>query len=140
MKKILIIFSLVISFNVSAQMVDLLSGMAIQGQMTAQSVGQIKTGFSLIQQNELIRKINLILMEARMVSNKENIKKSIFSYDLSPLKWDILPYNNGFALIFENIDKQFCSKLSNSLQYKTLFINQKQKKECEEVNNLKFIF
>ena len=34
----------------NAQMIDVLSNMAIQGQMTGQAVGQINTAFSMVQQ------------------------------------------------------------------------------------------
>ena len=141
MKKIIFLSCLLFSATAMSQMVDLLSNMAIQGQMNAQSAKQLKTGFTMIQQNELINKINLLIMEASLLSDKKNIKKSQFSYTLNPLDWDIQGIDHQkFALIFQNVDKQFCSKLIHSLQYQSLLINQTSKKECDDKNSLKFIF
>ena len=141
MKKSVFLFCLLFSSTAMSQMVDLLSNIAIQGQMSAQSAKQLKTGLTMVQQNELINKINLLIMEASLLSDKKNIQKSQFSYSLSPLEWNIEGVDHQkFALIFQNIDKQFCSKLIHSFQYQSLLINQTSKKECDDKNSLKFIF
>ena len=141
MKKLIFLSCLFFSSTAMSQMVDLLSNIAVQGQMSAQSAKQLKTGFTMVQQNELINKINLLIMEASLLSDKKNIKKSQFSYSLSPLDWDIQGVDHQkFTLVFQNIDKQFCSKLIHSFQYQSLFINQISKKECDDKNSLKFIF
>ncbi len=141
MKKLLFLVCLFSSFSAFGQMVDLLSNIAIQGQMNAQSAKQLKTGFTMIQQNELINKINLLITDASTIPNKKNLTKSQFSYNLNPLEWNIQGIDNkSFSLNFQNIDKQFCLKLIQSLSYQSVFVNQQQNKACKDKNSLKFIF
>lgn len=143
MKKKILVLSGVLFFclPVFGQMVDMLSNLAIQGQMDAQSAKQLKAGFSSIKQNDIINKINLILLDAATVENKQTIQKSMFSHDLFPLDWDIQAINSqNFALILKKIDKPFCMRLISSFNYQGLFINGISKNLCDETNIIKFIF
>ncbi len=141
MKKILFLSCLLITVPVFGQMIDLLSNMAIQGQMDAQSAKQLKTGFNALQQNELINKINLLIMDATSRSDKSNLQKSQFSYQLNPLEWNIQGIDSQrFSLTFQNVDQSLCFKLIHSLSYQSLWVNQQNNKECKERNSLKFIF
>lgn len=78
MKKSVFLFCLLFSSTAMSQMVDLLSNIAIQGQMSAQSAKQLKTGLTMVQQNELINKINLLIMEASLLSDKKIFKNHNF--------------------------------------------------------------
>lgn len=141
MKKILLMTVLSFSAVANAQMIDALGQVAVGGVMQTNESTQLKLGFEQVKQVNLINKINMLVMDATFKENKEGLKKSDFSYDLSPLKWDIAAQNNtDFSLSFEDIDKQFCTKLINSLQYKSVLINNIPQKECQEKNNIKFIF
>ncbi|MBR4932401.1 MAG: hypothetical protein IKZ02_05175 [Alphaproteobacteria bacterium] len=127
----------------NAQMIDVLSNMAIQGQMTGQSAGQISTAFSMIQQNQIVNQMSMIIMNAKMNSNYTSLNKKHFSdINLSQIDWNIGPYSTtSFFIELKNIDKNLCLKLLQSFNYsKKVYINGIETKSCSVKNNVKFIF
>lgn len=127
----------------NAQMIDVLSNMAIQGQMTGQAVGQINTAFSMVQQNQIVNQMNMIVMNAKMNSNYIHLNKRQFSdINLSGIDWNIGPYSTkSFFIDVRNIDKNLCHKLLQSFNYsKKVYINGIETKSCSVKNNVKFIF
>lgn len=138
---VIIVFSIIGQGN--AQMVDILSNMAIQGQMTGQSIGQMNTAFSMIQQNQIVNQMNMIVMNAKMNSKYTYLNKQQFSdVNLSGVDWNIGPYNtSNFFIELNNIDKSFCLKLLQSFNYsKKVYINGIETKSCSVKNTIKFIF
>lgn len=126
--------------NTQAQMLDALSGLAIQGQLSAQSANQLGTAFSMLKQNELINKLNMIIIEAK-TSNRATLSKSRFMYDLSPLDWNIgVEPQNKFYISLNNIDKVSCSKFLSSLNYHSVYVNNIKTNKCNDKNFVKFIF
>lgn len=144
MKNVLSVFIISVCFycvNSQAQMIDVLSGLGIQGQLSAQSVNQIGTAFSKLQQNELINKLNILIMDAKTIPNRSALSKSRFTYNLSPLDWNIgADQQNKFYITLNNIDKSSCSQFIYSLNYHSVYVNNKKTTQCADKNVIKFIF
>ena len=54
------------TLSVKAQLVDMIAGSAIQGQIAAQSASGLKTAMNAVQQNKLISQLNLLIADIRM--------------------------------------------------------------------------
>lgn len=122
-------------------MIDLLGATAVGGTVAGESAKGLKNGLNMVQQNNLINKINLLVMDMQFKENKKGIKKSDVSYNLDPLNWNIYSDNSAsFTLVLDNIDKSFCTKLVGSLKYKSVQVNNQNQKSCQDKNNIKFIF
>ena len=65
MKKILIIVCLFFTTSVRAQMVDLLSGLSVQGVLTQQSTQSASRGLSQLQKTQILSGLNQASMEIK---------------------------------------------------------------------------
>ena len=146
MKKITVLFlmSCCFSFNVSAQLIDVIAGSAIQGQVAAQSVAGTKKGLNMIQQNKLLAQLNLLITEIRTSSfgKYSNLNKQNFNYNFGSFDWDIGAINDDqFFIELKNIDKSSCNYLLNAVsEAVTVKINSFIKKDCDDLNSIQCIF
>lgn len=140
--KYALFFCIVLNYSFcQAQMIDTLSGLAIQGQLSAQPVKQFGSALSMLKQNEILNKLNIIILEASTIPNRSHLTKNSFNYNLSPLDWNIGPETQGkFFISLNNIDKISCTKFVSSLNYRLVYINNKKSSVCENKNFIKFIF
>ena len=138
-----LIFLLLISFSVSAQMPDVLSGLAIQGTLTNQSLKSVNQGMSSLKKNQILQDIQMVAMDikTRYFGNYQIISNSSVLYPV----FQGLIYNIGhdndstFFIELYNIDEQTCRYLSNSgISAQSIKINENN--TCVSDNTLKFIF
>lgn len=146
MKKIglFVAASLLCGVVVHAQLLDMISGTAVQGQIAAQSANSIKTAMTAIQHNDLISRLNLLITEIRTstMGNYSNLRKENFQYDFGSFDWNIGSINdNQFYIEIKNIDRLSCNKLVSAInEAVTVKINSFIKKDCDDLNSIQFIF
>lgn len=126
-----------------AQMIDLMSNLAIQGQLNAQGAGQTQQAMSMLRQNNIINNLNMLVMSIRTYRNCQNISKQDFFYDLSPIKWDVGAAGQGCYLELNDLDNSLCEKIKNSIfGAKEVTVNNYSYGSCTRSggNQIKFIF
>lgn len=127
-----------------AQLIDVMSNLAIQGQMAGQSAGQTKTALSMFRQNEIINQMNLMIadIQSRMNKNYTYLSRQQILFPLRNIDWDIGPVGtNQFFIELQNIDKSSCNRFVMSfLNAEEITINGFLTRTCEDVNDIKFIF
>ena len=91
-----LIFLLLISFSVSAQMPDVLSGLAIQGTLTNQSLKSVNQGMSSLKKNQILQDIQMVAMDikTRYLGNYQIVSNSSVLYPV----FQGLIYNIGHCL------------------------------------------
>ena len=145
-KKIFCVLTLgcLFTFSVKAQLIDMIAGVGVQGQIAAQSSAGIKTALNAIQQNNLINQLNLLIMDirTRRMGNYQNLDKSHFNHNLNGVDWNIGAVdNNQFFVELKNIDKSSCNRLVNAFNdVITVKINSFVKKDCDNLNSIQLIF
>ena len=132
------------TLSVKAQLVDMIAGSAIQGQIAAQSASGLKTAMNAVQQNKLISQLNLLIADIRMrtMGNYSNLNKSNYHHHLRAIDWNIGSINNNqFFIELKNIDKSSCNRLVNAFNdVVTVKINSFVKKDCDDLNSIQLIF
>ncbi len=127
-----------------AQLIDVMSNLAIQGQMAGQSAGQTKTALSMLRQNEIINQMNLMIadIQTRMNKNYTYLSREQILFPLAGVDWNIGPVGTKqFFIELKNIDSSSCSRFIMSFQNTSeITINGVMTYTCEDVNNIKFIF
>ena len=132
------------TLSVKAQLVDMIAGSAIQGQIAAQSASGLKTAMNAVQQNKLISQLNLLIADIRMrtMGNYSNLNKNNYNHHLETVDWNIGSVNNNqFFIELKNIDKSSCNRLVNAFNdVVTVKINSFVKKDCDDLNSIQLIF
>lgn len=135
---------LTLSLSVHAQLLDMMAGSVVQGQVAAQSAKGIKSALNMVQHNNLVAQLNLLIADIRTgtMGNYANLKKENFKYDFGSLDWDIGSINSDqFYIELKNLDKSSCNKLINTIHDAvTVKVNSFMKKDCDDLNNIQFIF
>ncbi len=144
-KNIFLIFCLVLSGTVHAQMLDTLSSLAVQGGLTAGSVQGVKKGLSLMQQNQVVQALNLMAMEIRTqyISGYNGLSKNDFQGSpFGALDWNVGPYGTGqFFIELKGLDQSSCQRLHDLMSQSTskIIINQ-DNGSCGDQNRLMLVF
>ncbi len=145
MKKFLILLGILFSTSSQAQMIDLMSGIAVQGSLTQQSVQSVSQGFSQLKKTQILSDLNQASMEIKTlylgnynrVSNN-SVSGSYFrgiNYQIGSIG------KSEFFIQLNQIDKNTCSYLISMVRdVKQIFINDNQNKICQKNNSIKFIF
>ena len=135
---------IVLSETACAQMVDMMSHLAIQGQMNAQSVQQIGQALNMMTQNNIIQQMNMMILDVQMrpKSSYQHLNRSQMPYNLTPLDWYIGPHQQKqFFVELRNIDAPSCQRFIKAFPTaKTVLINHIVNGSCGPINNIKFIF
>jgi len=136
---------LMLSGPVSAQMVDIMSNLAIQGTLTQQSVGAVNGGLSRVKQTQILNDISQTVMEVKMARPNDRYtgisKNSLMTSPFSGVNWNLgSETQNTFFIQLNQLDKATCSYLTGrSLGAERVLING-QTGTCRDQNNLKLIF
>ena len=64
---------LFLSFSVQAQMTDVLSGLAIQGTLTNQSLKSVNQGMSSLKKNQILQDIQMVAMDIKTGYNTDEL-------------------------------------------------------------------
>lgn len=144
-KNIFLIFCLVLSGTVHAQMLDTLSSLAVQGSLTAGSVQGVKKGLSLMQQNQIVQALNVMSMEIRTqyMSGYNGLSKNDFQGSpFGSLDWNVGPYGSGqFFIELNGVDQSSCQRLRDLMSQSTSrIITNQGNGSCGEQNRLQFVF
>ena len=144
MKNILFISLLFISYGVSAQFVDLMGAMSVQGAITSGSTNSAARGIYAIRKTKLLESIRQAAMEIRsqFVGNYDGVSPENLSEDLFPeMEWYIGQEGyDSFFIQLNDIDGQSCQFLiSSPTSAKSVEINGNSDR-CSDSNNMKFIF
>jgi hypothetical protein len=141
-----ILFLLLSSVPAFAQMPDVLSGLAIQGMLTDQSVKSVKQGLSAVNKNKILQDIQMVVMDikTRYFGNYQNVNKNSISFSaFQGMNYNIGNYNNSkFFIELLNIDNNLCHSLMNIsvMAIETQINGNNDKNSCVSNNNIKFIF
>lgn len=136
---------LLLSGSVSAQMVDIMSNLAIQGTLTQQSAGAVNSGLSRAKQTQILNDISQTVMEVKMARPNDYYtgisKNSLMTSPFSGLNWNLgSETQNTFFIQLNQLDKSTCSYLTGrSLGAERMLVNG-QPGSCRDQNNLKLIF
>ncbi len=128
---------------VSAQMLDTMSAMAVDGAITAKGMKDISTGLNMMQQNEIVGRINLLAMDVKTKGDYNKINKTQFDKDyFGKYDWTIGAINdNQFFIELKNVDKDSCNKFIKAIKDAVIIkVNSLNKKDCVDKNNIQFIF
>lgn len=127
-----------------AQLIDVMSNLAIQGQMAGQSAGQTKTALSMLRQNEIINQMNLMIVDiqTRMNKNYTHLSREQITFPLKGIVWNVGPVGaKQFFIELKNIDKSSCNRFVSSFPNAAkININGMTTHTCKDVNDIKFIF
>ena len=126
------------------QMVDMMSHLAIQGQMNAQSAGQIGQALNMMKQNDIIQQMNMMILDIQMrpKSSYKDLNRNQMPYQLSPLDWHIGPHQEKqFFIELRGVDSASCQRFVYAFPTaKTVLVNNIVNGSCETRNNIKFVF
>ena len=115
-RSLIFLFCLGISFSVSAQMTDLLGGLAVQGQITASGVKGFNTANLMNQKNNLAQElqIQLIDLQTKFIGKNKNVSRETMT---SPIlkKYNTTIQKSGDSFYFElhNVDENLCKTLTD---------------------------
>jgi hypothetical protein len=144
MKKFLIL--LFLSFSVQAQMPDVLSGLAIQGALTSQSLKSTNQGMSSLKKNQILQDIQMVAMDikTRYFGDYQLVSNSSVLYPVfQGLIYNIGHDNNStFFIELVDINKDMCQFLINSdaSSIDVQINGNNNTSSCISNNTLKFIF
>lgn len=127
-----------------AQLIDMMSNIAIQGQLSAQSAGQAKTALSMMQQNELLNKMNMMIVEIQTskFGRYAGLSRASTQISLAPLDWNIgSVQSDSFFIELKNLDESTCYRFTNAFSNaKSILVNNRESTSCGQMNTVKFIF
>lgn len=142
MEGIMILFLLILgtSFSASAQMVDLIGGLAVDGMLNAQAAKGYGAANTQIKKNNITQELQMknIEIQTLMMTNPQNVSRETFSvsgYSASAQKEN----EGGFSITLTGVEKSLCQSFENNFAgAKKIKINQNN--ICSDKNNIKFYY
>ena len=135
---LLLIFG--ISYSASAQMIDLMGNLTINGMMTTQATKGYSTANLQLKKNKLSEELQIKNMEIQtlMLSNPQNVSRETFfisGYSASAQIED----RDGFSITLNGIEKELCQRIENQFAGSKK-IKKNQNNICFDKNNIKFYY
>lgn len=148
MKKIFFIGVCLFSFQVSAQMMDLVGSAGIQGVMIRQGTQSVATGMSALKNTQLLSAIQQTAMEIKTsyLNGYQNVRQNSILNDgrFQNMRWNIGPIGrNQFYIELSGVNIEKCQYLVRSVRYvKSIEVNGQPgiKNMCTQNSTIKFIF
>ena len=147
MKKIIFLLYILCSLSVSAQMVDLMGGLAVQGAIAGQSTQSAIQGLSAAQRLKVLQDIQDIVMQVKTnyFGTYTFINKNIIQGNpLNGMNWIIGSVSDDlFYIQLNQIDNQTCRYLiTQNVSAKDTLLNNKKANSslCSDQNIIRFIF
>lgn len=134
---VMILFLLILgtSLSVSAQMIDLMGSMAVDGMMTAQSVKGYNTANLQLKKNKIAQELQIknIEIQTLMLSNPQNVSRETFFVAGYPATAKM--EKNGFSITLNRVEEKLCNGFDNH------FVGAKnvEKNNCSK-NTVKFYY
>ncbi|MBO7244077.1 MAG: hypothetical protein J6V53_02180 [Alphaproteobacteria bacterium] len=98
----------------------------------------------VLSDSSLISQLHTLIKEIRTHSmgNYADLKKEYFNYNFGSFDWDIGGINGDqFFIELKNIDKTKCERLIDAfMDAITVKVNSTVKKDCDNLNKIRFIF
>lgn len=147
MKKLFFSLCVLFSLQTSAQMVDLLGGLAVQGSIGSQAAQSASQGISAAKRLRILQDIQDIAMQVKTnyfgtytYVNKDFIQGN----PLQDLNWALRSVsNNLFYIQLNQVDNQLCRYLvMQNVSAKDTLVNgsKAEPSACSEKNEIRFIF
>lgn len=127
-------------------MPDVLSGLAIQGTLTNQSLKSVNQGMSSLKKNQILQDIQMVSMgiKTRYFGNYQGVNKNSVSLSVfNGIDYNIGSNNNStFFIELYDLNKDICQYLmSSGLPTISVSINgNNSKNACVDNNKIKLIF
>ena len=137
---ILFLLLLGLSIPVSAQMTDLMGGLAIDGMMNAQAARGYSAANLQMKKNKIVQELQIKNMEIQtlMITNPQNVSHETFSVAGYNASIQSEP-NGGFSITLKNVEKALCQGVGNQFAgAKKIEINKNN--SCSDKNNIKFYY
>lgn len=130
--------------GVSAQMPDMLGGLAIQGALTQQSAKSVAQGMNQMAYTQLLQQMNLLIMEIQTsyMNGYQGLSKTAVQTQLPPqVMWDVMPSREGgFQIVLKQVEQATCRRLArNPVGATKILINNQTTHQCAEKNELLFL-
>ena len=147
MKKLIFSFCIFLSLQASAQMVDLMGGLAVQGAIENQAVQSATQGISAAKRLRILQDIQDIAMQIKTnyfgtytYVNKNYIQGN----PLQDIQWTLGSVTDDlFYIQLNQIDNQLCRYLiTQNVSAKNILLNNNKANpsSCTEKNTIRFIF
>ena len=111
----MILFLLILgtSLSVSAQMIDLMGSMAVDGMMTAQSVKGYNAASLQLKKNKIAQELQIknIEIQTLMLSNPQNVSRETFFVAGYPATAKL--ENNGFSITLNRVEEKLCNSFDD---------------------------
>lgn len=149
MKKIVLILLLCLGFrySTSAQFLDSLGALGMQGALVQQSSHQIGQGMTALKQNQILQDLVQTVTQIRInhMNGYSGVNTaSVSGQPFKDISWSVGPKNSmQFYILLENINQSLCQKLVSSMtEAREIEINNivGNARHCKTNNTLKFIF
>ena len=113
----MILFLLILgtSFSVSAQMIDLMGSMAVDGMMTTQSVKGYNTANLQLKKNKIAQELQIknIHFQTLMLSNPQNVSRETFSVAGYPASVK-MEADGGLSITIKQVEKNLADALEKN--------------------------
>lgn len=140
MKKYLTCLGCFVALSASAQMIDALGSLGVQGAIIQSDAQSMKLGSALVQENQIIQKLTQLSTEIRLnyAGQYQHIDKARLD-----TKWDVGSIGSGqFYIVVPDISRLTCRRLAESRIDAQRVINDvnDNANNCSDINRIKFIF
>lgn len=138
----MILFLLILgtSLSVSAQMIDLMGSLAIDGMMNAQAAKGYSAANLQIKKNKIAQELQIKNMEIQtlMITNPQNVSRETFSVAGYPA-FARSESNGEFSITLKNVEKRLCQGFGGQFAgAKKIEINKDN--TCSDKNIIKFYY
>ncbi len=147
MKQFCCVGLLFVSISTQAQMLDSLSGLAVQGALTGQSASSAAQGLSLLKQTQILQDLNQVAMEIKMtyMNGYQGVSKaSVLGQPFQGLSWSIgSDTARQFYIELSDLDQATCRYLATrmtSAQKVQINTNGSSADQCQQTNTIRFVF
>lgn len=127
-----------------AQLIDVMSNLAVQGQVNLQSTSQTKKALSMLRQNDVINQMNMMVVDiqTRMNHSYAGLSRNQVMFNLPDVSWNVGPVGTKqFFVELQQIDQSSCHQFVSSFpNAKEIWINGVLAASCVDTNTIKFIF
>ena len=139
---IMILFLLILgtSLSASAQMIDLMGSMAVDGMMNAQAAKGYNTANLQIKKNKIAQELQIknIEIQTLMMTNPKNVSRETFFVAGYPASAQS-ESNGDFSITLKNVEKGLCQGLGGQFAgAKKIEINKNN--ACSDKNIIKFYY
>lgn len=148
MRYFILIYVSLMAFNASAQMIELLGNIGVQGAMTQQGTQAVSAGISALKNTQLLSAIQQTAMEikASHLYGYQNVNKNSIINDgrFQNVQWNVGPVEkNQFYIELYGLNEGNCRYLMRSVHSaRSIDVNGqgREEKACSSKSKIKFTF